>query len=90
MAPTPLFVAPAPPLPGPAHTTEAELIVQALESDVRLGLSDAKALELKGIYGLNQIKPPEKPSVSLRLLLLPYLELPGREEEQESFLWGES
>lgn len=65
MAPPPVFIAPSPPLPGPAHTTDAEAIVQALESDVRLGLSDAKALELKTTYGLNQIKPPAKPSVSL-------------------------
>jgi hypothetical protein len=65
MAPAPTFVAPSPPLPGPAHTTDADAIVEALESNVRLGLSESKAAELKNTYGLNQIKPPEKPSVRI-------------------------
>jgi hypothetical protein len=54
---------PLPPLPGPAHTTGADDLLAALESDPLRGLSDDKVVELQSKYGPNRIKPPAKPNV---------------------------
>lgn len=64
MAKKKAFVAPPPPLSGPAHTTENEVLVKDLGSDIQLGLSEDKIADLQSTYGPNQIRPPPKPSVS--------------------------
>ncbi|CDZ97841.1 calcium-transporting atpase 3 [Phaffia rhodozyma] len=68
MAKSTQFVAPAPPLPGPAHITLAEDLIHALESNIQSGLHESKVKELQAVYGPNQIKPPKPPSATKLLL----------------------
>lgn len=51
------------PLPGPAHTIEGDKVVQAFETDAKLGLSADKITALQEKYGPNRLKPPPKPSL---------------------------
>ena len=49
-------------LPFAPHTTPSSKVLEALNSDAKLGLSEQDASRRLELHGLNRLKPPKRPS----------------------------
>jgi Na+-exporting ATPase len=50
-------------LPFAPHTVKSSQVLDALNADVNIGLSESDVLQRQQTYGPNRLKPPQKPSV---------------------------